>query len=52
VDWNKVNYLDVLGIDEISLNNDPVRELMEKATNAMLSAGKDKAEIVLIKKKA
>ena len=35
------------------LNNDPVRESMEKATSAMLNAGKDKAEVVpIIKKKA
>ncbi len=33
------------------LNSDPVRESMEKATNAMLNAGKEKAEVVpLIKK--
>lgn len=32
------------------LNNDPVRESMEKATSAMLNAGKEKAEIIPIKK--
>jgi integrase len=34
------------------LNTDPVRESMEKATSAMLSAGKKKAEVIPIKKKA
>ena len=32
------------------LNNDPVRESMEKATSAMMNAGKVKAEVVSIKK--
>ena len=34
------------------LNNDPVRESMEKATNAMMNAGKNKADIVPIKKQS
>lgn len=34
------------------LNNDPVRESMEKATSAMMSAGQEKAEVIPIKKKA
>lgn len=34
------------------LNNEPVRESMEKATSAMLNAGKEKAEVIPIKKKA
>jgi integrase len=32
------------------LNNDPVRESMEKATSAMMNAGKQGAEIISIKK--
>ena len=32
------------------LNNDPVRESMEKATSAMLNAGKEKANVIPIKK--
>lgn len=31
------------------LNNDPVRESMEKATAAMMNAGKLKAEVIPIK---
>ncbi len=33
------------------LNNDPVRESMEKATSAMLNAGKETADVISIKKK-
>ncbi len=32
------------------LNNDPVRESMEKATNAMMNAGKQTDNVVTIKK--
>ncbi len=34
------------------LNNDPVRESMEKATTAMMNAGKKKANVISIKKEA
>ena len=34
------------------LNTDPVRESMEKATSAMLNAGKEKSEVIPIKKKS